>query len=65
MSCLPLLAPILFSDDTKTATSPPWLPAVPTPTEIIVTDITSNSVTVTFRESRSADGFFRDRGVDF
>ncbi|XP_077308441.1 chromobox protein homolog 7 [Lithobates pipiens] len=51
-------------DDTKTATSPPWLPAVPTPTEIIVTDITSNSVTVTFRESQSAEGFFRDRGGD-
>lgn len=48
-------------DDTNIATSPPWLPAVPTPIEITVTDITSNSVTVTFREARSAEGFFRDR----
>ncbi|XP_072277207.1 chromobox protein homolog 7 [Pyxicephalus adspersus] len=50
------------NDDTKTPASPPWLPSVPTPIEIIVTDITSNSVTVTFREARSAEGFFRDRG---
>ncbi|CAI9563470.1 unnamed protein product [Staurois parvus] len=54
--------PMLFADDTKTPTSPPWLPVVPTPIEIIVTDITSNAVTVTFREARSAEGFFRDRG---
>ncbi|KAM5148633.1 chromobox protein homolog 7 [Mantella aurantiaca] len=51
-------------DDTKTATSPPWIPAVPTPIEITVTDITSNSVTVTFREARSAEGFFRDRSSE-
>lgn len=46
------------------ATPPLWLPAVPRPSEIIVTDITSNSITVTFREARSAEGFFRDRGSD-
>ncbi|XP_068108211.1 chromobox protein homolog 7 [Hyperolius riggenbachi] len=53
--------PVENKDDTKTATSPPWLPPVPTPIEIIVTDITSNAITVTFREARSAEGFFRDR----
>ncbi|XP_069593109.1 chromobox protein homolog 7 [Ranitomeya imitator] len=49
-------------DDTNsTAAAPPWLPAHSTPSEITVTDITSNSITVTFREARSAEGFFRDR----
>ncbi|OCT83116.1 chromobox protein homolog 7 [Xenopus laevis] len=46
------------------ATPPLWLPAVPIPSEIIVTDITSNSITVTFREAQAAEGFFRDRGSD-
>ncbi|XP_040262999.1 chromobox protein homolog 7 isoform X1 [Bufo bufo] len=49
-------------NDTISATAPPWLPALPLPSEITVTDITSNSITVTFREARCAEGFFRDRG---
>ncbi|XP_055993378.1 chromobox protein homolog 7 isoform X1 [Sorex fumeus] len=40
---------------------PPWTPALP-PSEVTVTDITANSVTVTFREAQAAEGFFRDRG---
>ncbi|KAM9326100.1 chromobox protein homolog 7 [Gastrophryne carolinensis] len=51
-------------DDTNSATSPSWLPVVPTPIEITVTDITSNSITVTFREARSPEGFFRDRNLE-
>ncbi|KAG8556629.1 hypothetical protein GDO81_018142 [Engystomops pustulosus] len=51
-------------DDTNSTAAPPWLPVLPLPTEIIVTDITSNAITVTFRESRSAEGFFRDRSGD-
>ncbi|XP_075038957.1 chromobox protein homolog 7 [Mixophyes fleayi] len=50
-----------IEDDTKSAAPPPWLPVLPRPSEITVTDITSNSITVTFREARSAEGFFRDR----
>lgn len=48
-------------DDTNLTAAPPWLPVLPMPSEITVTDITSNSITVTFREARSAEGFFRDR----
>ncbi|XP_049627665.1 chromobox protein homolog 7 isoform X1 [Suncus etruscus] len=40
---------------------PPWTPALP-PSEVTVTDITANSITVTFREAQAAEGFFRDRG---
>ena len=36
-----------------------WRPAV-APGEVTVTDVTLNSLTVTFRESRMAKGFFRD-----
>ncbi|XP_044156851.1 chromobox protein homolog 7 isoform X2 [Bufo gargarizans] len=50
-----------IKDDTKSDTAPLWLPALPLPSEITVTDITSNSITVTFREARCAEGFFRDR----
>ncbi|KAG9483759.1 hypothetical protein GDO78_009592 [Eleutherodactylus coqui] len=50
-----------IKDDTNLTAAPPWLPALPMPSEITVTDITSNSITVTFREARSAEGFFRDR----
>ncbi|CAH2312263.1 chromobox homolog 7 isoform X1 [Pelobates cultripes] len=52
------------TDETKPAAPQLWLPALPRPSEIIVTDITSNSITVTFREAQSAEGFFRDRGGD-
>ncbi|XP_047925805.1 chromobox protein homolog 7 isoform X4 [Anas acuta] len=38
----------------------PWIPTVP-PSEVTVTDITANSITVTFREAQVAEGFFRDR----
>ncbi|XP_036311670.1 chromobox protein homolog 7 isoform X8 [Pipistrellus kuhlii] len=42
----------------------PWTPALPT-SEVTVTDITANSVTVTFREAQAAEGFFRDRSGKF
>ncbi|XP_012575971.1 PREDICTED: chromobox protein homolog 7 isoform X2 [Condylura cristata] len=43
---------------------PPWTPALP-PSEVTVTDITANSITVTFREAQAAEGFFRDRSGKF
>ncbi|KAG8436357.1 hypothetical protein GDO86_007452 [Hymenochirus boettgeri] len=51
-------------ENVKPTPQPLWLPALPRPSEITVTDITSNSITVTFREAQSAEGFFRDRGGD-
>lgn len=42
----------------------PWIPTVP-PSEVTVTDITANSITVTFREAQVAEGFFRDRSTQF
>ncbi|XP_028934617.1 chromobox protein homolog 7 isoform X2 [Ornithorhynchus anatinus] len=42
----------------------PWIPVVP-PSEVTVTDITANSITVTFREAQAAEGFFRDRSGQF
>ncbi|XP_056379864.1 chromobox protein homolog 7 [Hyla sarda] len=53
-----------IKDDTDSPAAPPWLPASPLPIEITVTDITSNSITVTFREARAAEGFFRDRTAE-
>ncbi|XP_066489791.1 chromobox protein homolog 7 [Tiliqua scincoides] len=41
-----------------------WSPTLP-PNEVTVTDITANSITVTFREAQMAEGFFRDRSVQF
>ncbi|XP_004634687.1 chromobox protein homolog 7 isoform X3 [Octodon degus] len=38
----------------------PWTPTLPS-SEVTVTDITANSITVTFREAQAAEGFFRDR----
>uniref|UniRef100_A0A2K6E3I5 Chromobox 7 n=1 Tax=Macaca nemestrina TaxID=9545 RepID=A0A2K6E3I5_MACNE len=43
---------------------PPWTPALPS-SEVTVTDITANSITVTFREAQAAEGFFRDRSGKF
>lgn len=40
-----------------------WRPVVG-PGEVTVTDVTLNSLTVTFRESRKAKGFFRDWGLE-
>ncbi|XP_025041005.1 chromobox protein homolog 7 isoform X2 [Pelodiscus sinensis] len=40
----------------------PWIPTL-SPSEVTVTDITANSITVTFREAQVAEGFFRDRSV--
>lgn len=40
-----------------------WRPVV-RPGEVTVTDVTLNSLTVTFRESRVAKGFFRDWGLE-
>ncbi|NXG67329.1 CBX7 protein, partial [Hemiprocne comata] len=42
----------------------PWIPTV-SPSEVTVTDITANSITVTFREAQVAEGFFRDRSAQF
>ncbi|XP_042363648.1 chromobox protein homolog 7 [Plectropomus leopardus] len=39
-----------------------WRPII-CPGEVTVTDVTLNSLTVTFRESRVAKGFFRDWGL--
>ncbi|KAM9425889.1 chromobox protein homolog 7 [Pholidichthys leucotaenia] len=40
-----------------------WRPILG-PAEVTVTDVTINSLTVTFQESRVAKGFFRDWGVE-
>ncbi|XP_040922436.1 chromobox protein homolog 7 [Toxotes jaculatrix] len=40
-----------------------WRPVIG-PGEVTVTDVTLNSLTVTFRESRVAKGFFRDWGLE-
>uniref|UniRef100_A0A3Q3ACA1 Chromobox homolog 7b n=1 Tax=Kryptolebias marmoratus TaxID=37003 RepID=A0A3Q3ACA1_KRYMA len=40
-----------------------WTPII-SPGQVTVTDITLNSLTVTFRESRVARGFFRDWGLE-
>ncbi|XP_047234124.1 chromobox protein homolog 7 isoform X2 [Girardinichthys multiradiatus] len=40
-----------------------WRPII-SPGEVTVTDVTLNSLTVTFRESRVAKGFFRDWGLE-
>ncbi|XP_005809741.1 chromobox protein homolog 7 [Xiphophorus maculatus] len=40
-----------------------WRPMV-APGEVTVTDVTLNALTVTFRESRAARGFFRDWGLE-
>ncbi|XP_041033815.1 chromobox protein homolog 7 [Carcharodon carcharias] len=39
-----------------------WHPSVPLG-DVTVTDVTANSVTVTFREALAAEGFFRDRSL--
>uniref|UniRef100_A0A4W6FZZ4 Chromobox 7 n=1 Tax=Lates calcarifer TaxID=8187 RepID=A0A4W6FZZ4_LATCA len=52
--------------DEVTASEKPddvWRPVI-APGEVTVTDVTLNSLTVTFRESRVAKGFFRDWGLD-
>ncbi|KAB0350464.1 hypothetical protein FD754_015321, partial [Muntiacus muntjak] len=43
---------------------PSWTPTLPS-SEVTVTDITANSITVTFREAQAAEGFFRDRSGKF
>lgn len=53
----------IVSSDTTEGTLT-WSPALP-PNEVTVTDITANSITVTFREAQMAEGFFRDRSVQF
>uniref|UniRef100_A0A1A7WQF8 Chromobox homolog 7 n=1 Tax=Iconisemion striatum TaxID=60296 RepID=A0A1A7WQF8_9TELE len=49
--------------DTNTTSEKPWRP-IAGPGEVTVTDVTLNSLTVTFRESRVAKGFFRDWGLE-
>ncbi|XP_043922226.1 chromobox protein homolog 7 [Protopterus annectens] len=41
-----------------------WHPTV-SPSEVTVTDVTANSITVTFKEALAAEGFFRDRSMEF
>ncbi|KAB0391539.1 hypothetical protein E2I00_014582, partial [Balaenoptera physalus] len=51
--------------DADLAEGPPsWTPTLPS-SEVTVTDITANSITVTFREAQAAEGFFRDRSGKF
>ncbi|KAF7204817.1 chromobox protein homolog 7 isoform X2 [Nothobranchius furzeri] len=49
--------------DTNAASEKPWRP-IAGPGEVTVTDVTLNSLTVTFRESRVAKGFFRNWGLE-
>lgn len=58
------LSPVPAADGDLAEGPPPWTPVLP-PSEVTVTDITANSVTVTFREAQAAEGFFRDRGGKF
>lgn len=58
------LSPVPAADADLAEGPPPWTPVLP-PSEVTVTDITANSVTVTFREAQAAEGFFRDRGGKF
>ncbi|XP_029446050.1 chromobox protein homolog 7 [Rhinatrema bivittatum] len=52
------------TETVETTDSSSWQPALP-PSEVTVTDITANSITVTFKEALAAEGFFRDRSVEF
>lgn len=58
------LSPVAVADADLAEGPPPWTPALPT-SEVTVTDITANSITVTFREAQAAEGFFRDRSGKF
>ncbi|KAG5853975.1 hypothetical protein ANANG_G00032560 [Anguilla anguilla] len=50
-------------DVTVTARSESWSPVIG-PGEVTVTDVTINSLTVTFREALAARGFFRGWGLE-
>ncbi|XP_064139582.1 chromobox protein homolog 7 isoform X1 [Loxodonta africana] len=54
------VSPMAAADADLTDGPPSWTPTLP-PSEVTVTDITANSITVTFREAQAAEGFFRDR----
>lgn len=54
------LCPIAAAEADLANGPPPWTPTLPS-SEVTVTDITANSITVTFREAQAAEGFFRDR----
>uniref|UniRef100_UPI00398E9A98 chromobox protein homolog 7-like n=1 Tax=Pristiophorus japonicus TaxID=55135 RepID=UPI00398E9A98 len=41
-----------------------WHPSIPLG-DVTVTDVTANSLTVTFREALVAEGFFRDRSLNY
>lgn len=58
------LSPTVVAEADLAEGPPPWTPALPT-SEVTVTDITANSITVTFREAQAAEGFFRDRSGKF
>lgn len=58
------LRPAAAADTDAADGPPPWTPTLP-PSEVTVTDITANSITVTFREAQVAEGFFRDRREKF
>ncbi|XP_030611649.1 chromobox protein homolog 7 [Archocentrus centrarchus] len=53
----------ILGPDEGTTSENIWRPIL-CPGEVTVTDITLNSLTVTFRESRVAKGFFRDWGLE-
>lgn len=58
------LCPMAAADADLAEGPPSWTPTLPS-SEVTVTDITANSITVTFREAQAAEGFFRDRGGKF
>lgn len=62
--CFPNMLLCAFISAADVDASLPWIPTVP-PSEVTVTDITANSITVTFREAQVAEGFFRDRSAQF
>ncbi|XP_048871036.1 chromobox protein homolog 7 [Brienomyrus brachyistius] len=55
-----------MNEESVTMTERPegWNPVMG-PGEVTVTDVTINSLTVTFREALAAKGFFRDWGLEF
>lgn len=58
------LCPVAAADADLAEGPPSWTPTLPS-SEVTVTDITANSITVTFREAQAAEGFFRDRSGKF
>uniref|UniRef100_H3A3F1 Chromobox 7 n=1 Tax=Latimeria chalumnae TaxID=7897 RepID=H3A3F1_LATCH len=55
--------PYELQDGSVTSESSSWHPIL-SPSEVTVTDVTANSITVTFKEALMAEGFFRDRSAE-